>query len=552
MKNTKLSRIILLALSVAVLVGCALAFSVSAAEEENDGIVLKNLYYDEKVAILFAVDATVGQAENGDVTVEYYWDDATDDVKQATYYPDDGTLGTDYPVFITEGLAAKELGKLAHVTFTDASGAKHEETYSVAEYLYKRLYVDGFAAKTEADGIDYNRKLLYQNLLNYGEQAQLVFDYEIDKLLNDYSIAYTTSELINLAGKSYVFGHGAISVEGTVIGEGTIAGWTVTDLVNGGSSESENVVLSLTGAYQVEPIFGVHEHIDENNDHICDNCPEKISDCTTTDGDHICDLCGKIATKCADGNADGKCDTCGAYTFSVDKINSSNMVDIYNVTMKDTSNVDERDYVDNSTDRTYTKAAFLSLALADPTDAANQVLKINSVTVSSAKLSTITFTPEELVAGGDVYVIEADLTMLGDFTNNGRPAIEFFMENNDDTATKNVTALYTGAKVDGYVSAFRLANAADTDAAKFNPGEWGKAMLVCKGGTYKTYYSKDGGLTWVYAASNTYSIEIAQLGFRFNVYNCNGTTLIDNVKCYKTNSVKLNIGGTVTDVFPES
>jgi hypothetical protein len=218
--------------------------------------------------------------------------------------------------------------------------------------------------------------------------------------------------------------------------------------------------------------------------------------------------------------------------------------------MKDSSNVDERNYVDNSTDRTYAKAAFLSLA-ADPTNAANQVLKISSVTVGSAKLSTITFTPEELVAGGDVYVIEADMTMLGDFTNTGRPAIEFFLENKDDTVVKNITALYTGAtKVGSYIENFRLGNAADSEAARFNAGEWGRAMIVCKDGAYKTYYSKDGGATWVFAKESTYNVEIDQLGFRFNVYNCNRTTLVDNVKCYKTDAVKLNIGGTVTDVFP--
>ena len=37
--------------------------------------------------------------------------------------------------------------------------------------------------------------LLYQHLLEYGAQAQIIFNNEADKLVTDYSIAYTTSEL---------------------------------------------------------------------------------------------------------------------------------------------------------------------------------------------------------------------------------------------------------------------------------------------------------------------------------------------------------------------
>ena len=537
MKNTKLSKIILLALSVAVLVGCALAFSVSAAEEENDGIVLKNLYYDEKVAILFAVDATVGQAENGDVTVEYYWDDATDDVKQATYYPDDGTLGTDYPVFITEGLAAKELGKLAHVTFTDASGAKHEETYSVAEYLYKRLYVDGFAAKTEADGKDYNRKLLYQNLLNYGEQAQLVFDYKTDKLLNNYSIAYTTSELINLAGKSYVFGHGAISVEGTVIGEGTIAGWTVTDLVNGGSSESENVVLSLTGAYQVEPIFGVHECLDEDNDHLCDSCGEVASTCVNANNtvDHKCDICGKVVDACADGDdEDSRCDVCGVYSFTEGVIyNSSD----FTTTIKDAGgewvggSAAYNEYLAGGTQYVGTtnmlnQNGIYMDVINDPynTSVENKVLRVVSRMVGS-KNSYIDVKVEKL--GNNNDVLEFTFDYMFDYQNY--KSANFNMayvtlwnsesgRHTDDTSGVNrnqnrgfilrseVTSSTGSADAWGLDTNTMLTQKQDSSGsfaaadpsteAILNSHTWYKVKLIVSGGIMYRYYSADAGNTW--------------------------------------------------------
>ena len=59
--------------------------------------------------------------------------------------------------------------------------------YSVAEYLYQKLYLENYVAKTEADGKDYIRKTFYQGVLAFGAGAQhLVLDtapaYYMDKL----------------------------------------------------------------------------------------------------------------------------------------------------------------------------------------------------------------------------------------------------------------------------------------------------------------------------------------------------------------------------------
>jgi len=51
-------------------------------------------------------------------------------------------------------------------------------------------------------------------------------------------------------------------------------------------------------------------HIDENHDHICDKCSEKLSDCKDENSDHNCDYCGKKISSCKDGNNDHYCDTC--------------------------------------------------------------------------------------------------------------------------------------------------------------------------------------------------------------------------------------------------
>ena len=63
MKNTKFSKIALLVLSVAILVGCALAFSVSAEEAPADNAILaQNLVYGDKVAVAYAINASIEDA----------------------------------------------------------------------------------------------------------------------------------------------------------------------------------------------------------------------------------------------------------------------------------------------------------------------------------------------------------------------------------------------------------------------------------------------------------------------------------------------------------
>ncbi len=49
-----------------------------------------------------------------------------------------------------------------------------------------------------------------------------------------------------------------------------------------------------------------------NNDHNCDVCGTKLSDCADTNNDHNCDVCGTKLSDCADTNNDHKCDVCGA------------------------------------------------------------------------------------------------------------------------------------------------------------------------------------------------------------------------------------------------
>lgn len=54
------------------------------------------------------------------------------------------------------------------------------------------------------------------------------------------------------------------------------------------------------------------EHADANNDHLCDECSEALTECADADSNHKCDVCGKVLSECVDANTDHACDVCKA------------------------------------------------------------------------------------------------------------------------------------------------------------------------------------------------------------------------------------------------
>ncbi|MBO5010330.1 MAG: hypothetical protein J6D20_06545 [Clostridia bacterium] len=538
MKNTKLSRIILLALSVAVLVGCALAFSVSAAEEKttNDMIYAQNVVYGDKVAIAYAVNVPVADAAN--TTVNYYWEDAPDVIKKATYFRNDTIDGVEYPVFITEGVAAKELAKVAYVT-TD--GGKTHKSYSAAEYLYVRLYEDGFAAKTEADGKDYNRKLLYQNLLNYGEQAQIVFDHNGTRL-TEYSFAYTTNKDVKLNGASYVFG--AETVTATYSGAGPLESWISID-TEGVETVLASADITVDGVIKVDVNLGAHNCADvDPKDHKCDTCGEVLSECKNENADHLCDICGVVVSTCADANSDGKCDVCGIYTFASDVINSGSAITIRNITSS--AKAMTSDTITNSSSISSgapdTMPYGAHLYLDTPASAANKVLVINTNAATgpapsgSTKvtdyLSDIVFTPDVAVENGDLIVLEFDycLQSLTSAPQNGYP-LYWYLDYSGETADATMNAIYSYNKGNPRLQA-------DSDKAySFTKGTWVRIRLVCDNTNKKlyTYISNNGGESYNTCATvSSLASTLENIGFSTNVSSIVAVQYVDNIKCVKT------------------
>lgn len=82
--------------------------------------------------------------------------------------------------------------------------------------------------------------------------------------------------------------------------------------------------LLLAGCGKAEPC----NHSDANNDHLCDTCNEKVSECADANNDHLCDVCGEKVSECADANNDHLCDVCGEKLTEHKDENSDHLCDV--------------------------------------------------------------------------------------------------------------------------------------------------------------------------------------------------------------------------------
>ena len=182
MKKTNISKLLILALSVALLIGTVFAISASANTEPK--IVSQNIRYQGDFAIMLAIDAST--VSGGSVMVELYDENPTStSVPVGTYSQNkvttaNGNLTVDSYIVSTKGIAAVDMTKPFY--FKAIDGNNNESSvmrYSVAEYLYERL-ADA-TATTE-------QKNLYNAVINMGDCAQIVLSKETMTPVSDYAL----------------------------------------------------------------------------------------------------------------------------------------------------------------------------------------------------------------------------------------------------------------------------------------------------------------------------------------------------------------------------
>ena len=198
----KITKFLVVALTVALLIGAVVGVSSSAADTESEKWVISyNVSYDENIHLFFAVDASL-VADSSLLTANVYAADGTElaaDIKTAEKNDDlygvlkdedpdnDGEAVAAY-VVRTPGIAAKDMADELTVKVYYDGDEQESFTYSVAEYFYQRLYKDGVIEATEGKAL--SQKKLYEASIRYGAAAQKV-------LTNDTVLV---DELVYIAG----------------------------------------------------------------------------------------------------------------------------------------------------------------------------------------------------------------------------------------------------------------------------------------------------------------------------------------------------------------
>lgn len=183
MKKTNFQRIISLILALVMLVGMV-SINVFAADSETEATavptVMKNVYFGEKINLMFALPA----ADVADAEVEFTVADGANTFA-VSEFGTETVLGVDYVTYIVNtGVAAQNIDKV----FTVAVAIDGQEianfTYSVLEYLYERLLTDE---------IEDDQKAMYENLIAYADSADKVINKDAAGIADKYVYVTTVN-----------------------------------------------------------------------------------------------------------------------------------------------------------------------------------------------------------------------------------------------------------------------------------------------------------------------------------------------------------------------
>lgn len=209
-----MKKIIAFLMALVLSVGCIFSLTAFANEEATSAsdaatpeIISQNVMYGGDFSLMFAVKADT--CSGSDVTLSVY-DEEPSEASEALWSKTISTASktTDVKgyasyVFTTSGVAAKDMDKNYYIV-AESAGAKSEvKRYSVAEYLYERLYDDMVVAGTSE--LEVAQTKLYKSALEVGKNAQnLLFNFDSDPS-NDRDYFVTDLYYVSLRAEN-VFG----------------------------------------------------------------------------------------------------------------------------------------------------------------------------------------------------------------------------------------------------------------------------------------------------------------------------------------------------------
>lgn len=262
MKNTKTAKILVAVLSAALILGAAFAFSASASEAPE--IVSKNVSYEGALHLYYAIPTTDTVKADNTVVNVYATNPDTDAGAQliGSYsgkLEHIDVLDGDYIVVRTQGIPAKDIAKYVYAQPVSGDVAGKVYRYSVAEYLYERLYVSENSSDLQ--------KKLYNTTLQYGIDAQAVLDADATPIAS-YNYVYAYDATLDAEGNNSGLYLDGESVSLTYTGEETLTGWNLKTLGENGAFADgvlEGNVLNVDATTLITPSSEVIEIVKREN-----------------------------------------------------------------------------------------------------------------------------------------------------------------------------------------------------------------------------------------------------------------------------------------------
>lgn len=236
MKNTKLTKILIFALSLVLMIGAAVGISASA-EEESLTIVSQNVSYEGKTHLYYAVHyENVASPEDISLVVTYTDDEGelrtvTVTESEEVVLKDSENRDVVCRAFRTPGVDAKNFTKVFTVKAIIGETESTEKTYSVAEYCHQWLaYLAGVDEPSEKE---LKIKAACEATLAYGTKIQALLDYYPNGNTEDYPESYVYVKgadgvTVNGAKAACVIKGAEVSLGYT--GTDSLLGWEVYDL----------------------------------------------------------------------------------------------------------------------------------------------------------------------------------------------------------------------------------------------------------------------------------------------------------------------------------
>ena len=263
MKNSKFSKICLWTLAFALLLTAFVGISAQADETPEAPVIeSKNVSYEGALHLYYAIPVTENVKAANTVVNVYKTNPDTDASAEliGTFSGSERyieVLGGNYIEIRTQGISAKNIADYVYAQPVSGGVAGKVTRYSVAEYLYERLYV--------SENSDDLQKKLYNSTLQYGIDAQTVLDASATPIAS-YNYVYAKDATIDAEGNNSGLYLDSEALTLTYTGKDNLASWNLKTLgENGEFAESTHTSnnLSVSATTLISP--KLYEKIEMDN-----------------------------------------------------------------------------------------------------------------------------------------------------------------------------------------------------------------------------------------------------------------------------------------------